>query len=101
MKKILAMLLALVMMFGMVACAQSNEDPTDPVADNSNDNVSNNAEPVEEEKEPVTLTWWWPGNGPMPDTEMVNEAFNELLQTYEGMEHVSVVGTTIVKLRTP
>ena len=91
MKKILAMLLALVMLFGMVACAQSNEDPTTPVADNSNDNVSNNEAPVEEAKEPVTLTWWWPGNGPMPDTEMVNEAFNELLHTYEGMEHVSVV----------
>lgn len=41
-------------------------------------------------KDPVTLEWWYRGNGVQKDTEMVEEAFNEQLKTYPGMEHVTV-----------
>ncbi len=30
---------------------------------------------------PVTLEWWYRGNGIQKDTELVEEAFNELLKT--------------------
>ena len=39
---------------------------------------------------PVTLEWWYRGNGIQKDTELVEEAFNELLKTYPGMENVTV-----------
>lgn len=40
--------------------------------------------------EAVTLEWYYRGNGIQKDTEMVEEAFNELLKTYPGMENVTV-----------
>ena len=45
---------------------------------------------AEDTKEPVTLEWYYGGVGVQRDTELVEEAFNELLHTYEGMEHVTV-----------
>ena len=45
---------------------------------------------TQESGKPVTLEWWYRGNGVQKDTEMVEDAFNELLQTYPGMENVTV-----------
>lgn len=46
--------------------------------------------PAQVSSEPVTLEWWYRGNGIQKDTELVEEAFNELLKTYPGMENVTV-----------
>ncbi len=91
MKKILALLLAVVMVVGLVACGNgdvqpntpSDNDQTTPAAPGNNDTP---AEP----KDPVTLKWWYRGNGIQADTEKVEAEFNKLLQTFPGMEHVTV-----------
>lgn len=43
-----------------------------------------------EQKAPVTLSWWYRGNGEQADTMKVQNAVNEMLKTYEGLEHVSI-----------
>lgn len=82
-KKWLALGLAAIMVLGTVACG-STETKEQP--ENNNEEVS----ATDEAKEPVTLEWWYRGNGMQVDTEAVNEAFNEKLQTYPGLEHVTV-----------
>jgi putative aldouronate transport system substrate-binding protein len=44
-----------------------------------------------EEKEPVTLSWWYRGNGEQADTFKVQDRMNELLESYAGLEHVSAI----------
>lgn len=38
----------------------------------------------------ITLEWWYRGNGQQADTALVEEALNEKLHTYEGMENVNI-----------
>lgn len=45
---------------------------------------------AEETKEPVTLEWYYRGNGIQTDTQAVNDRVNELLKEYPGLEHVTV-----------
>ena len=40
--------------------------------------------------EPIVLEWYYRGNGIQKDTELVETEFNKLLQTYPGMENVTV-----------
>lgn len=47
------------------------------------------AQPADQ-KAPVTIAWWYRGNGEQADTLKVQDAMNEMLKTYEGLEHVSV-----------
>lgn len=62
MKKLIALLLALVMVFGMVACGAKTEEPAAPEAAPeaapAEKEEAPEAAPAEEEHEPVTLTCW-------------------------------------------
>lgn len=88
-KKLMSGVLAATMVISMVACG--NADGNKVVSTETVSGESTETQVVEEQpKEPVTLEWYYGGVGIQRDTEMVETAFNELLQTYEGMEHVSV-----------
>lgn len=88
-KKLFALALALVMVFGLVACGGA-ETPTEP----ENDNVQNVTEAKNDEPqtsaEPIVLEWYYRGNGIQKDTELVETEFNKLLKTFPGMENVTV-----------
>ncbi len=45
---------------------------------------------AEAAKEPVTLVWYFVGNGEQKDTQLVNDKINEMLKSVPGMEHVSI-----------
>lgn len=40
--------------------------------------------------DPVTLEWYYRGNGIQKDTQLVEDTLNEYLKSYEGLEHVTV-----------
>lgn len=42
------------------------------------------------EKDPITLTWWYYGNGDQEDTAKVEARVNELIKTHPGLEHVTL-----------
>lgn len=91
-KKWLALGLSVMMILGVVACGNdaevSNTDTSGTeTQQSSTEGVSSE---VEEVKEPITLEWWYRGNGIQKDTELVEAEFNKLLQTFPGMEHVTV-----------
>lgn len=87
-KKLLTGLLVLAMAFQMIGCGGSKETTaeTEKTAE----------ETAEETAEDVTLVWYYSGNGMQSDTKMVQDAFNEKLHEFEGMEHVNVVLNTFV-----
>lgn len=74
-KKLLALVLALVMVLSMAACGGS---------------ASSGGQSGGNDGDMITLTWWYPGPGGQPDTQMVNDAFNELLHTFPGFEKVNI-----------
>jgi len=69
-KKVLIIILAASMIFGLIACRAA----TDP-----NDNGDE-----------IVLTWIMAGPGEQRDATMVWEEFNRRLQSYEGMENVRI-----------
>lgn len=92
--KWLALVLSAAMITGLTACGntESRESSKSDVPEKST-GVSGSAEQESKEEvpeKPVTLEWWYRGNGIQKDTELVEEAFNELLKTYPGMENVTV-----------
>ncbi|MBQ8188303.1 MAG: DUF3502 domain-containing protein [Lachnospiraceae bacterium] len=89
-KKLLAASLAATMAFSMAACGNSATPATGTESTETAATVGTQTQAVEETKEPVTLEWYYGGVGVQRDTEVVEDAFNELLHTYEGMEHVTV-----------
>ena len=88
MKKLLALLLAAIMVLSMVACAATEKPAADATDDQTQgeqpttaqDEQSNTEEPVE--KEEKTIQMWLPGPGKQKDSDMVWEKFNEMLQDY-------------------
>ncbi len=48
------------------------------------------AKEEENSKDPVTLEWYYRGNGIQKDTQAVEDRINELLKDYEGLEHVTI-----------
>lgn len=89
--------LVLAMLLGMVGCGKTSTESNTPVETTTPEETTTTPaltekeeEPAEEPKDPVVLEYWYFGDGPQKDTELVNEKFNELLQTYPGMEHVTV-----------
>lgn len=97
-QKLLALLLAVLMMVSVFAACAKSEPKTDdtPSADNSTQTSEpaksddSTPAPEEEKKEEITLEWFTRGPGMQTNTAHVNEAFNELLHTYEGFENISV-----------
>lgn len=83
MKKLLAMLLALVMVFGLVACGSSTTTETEaaeaPAAPAEGETAA--AAPAEDALEPVTLKMWFHGSTVTPDASAkVMDELNAYLQ---------------------
>ena len=95
-KKWIALGLSLMMLGGLVACG-NEESSTQPSESSAQNQSTSESETQEAVKDPVTLEWWYSGNGIQKDTELVEEEFNKLLQTYPGMEHVTVNFNCIVE----
>ena len=96
-KRILAVTLASVMAFAFAGCGNDAAQTTAAETENETQaEETQNAEGTESEetdtetKDPVTLVWWYRGNGEQKDTKMVQDALNEKLKTYPGLEHVTV-----------
>ena len=95
-KRVMALALASMMALTLAGCGSSKEET---VSNDTNAQTSSEKEEQstaeekdqeETEKEPVTLVWWYRGNGEQKDTKMVQDALNEQLKTYPGLEHVTV-----------
>lgn len=95
-KRWLALGLTAMMVMGLAGCgdkAPAEEEmasQTGTQEKESSSGTEGEESGQEAAKDPVTLEWWYRGNGVQKDTEMVEAAFNELLKTYPGMEHVTV-----------
>ena len=93
-KRLTALLLALVLVLSFAACSKTTtEQPAQDTAntDNPADTQQETTDtPAEETAEPIVLEWYYRGNGIQKDTELVETEFNKLLQTYPGMENVTV-----------
>ena len=95
-KRWLALGLTAMMVMGLAGCGEKapTGGETVPQTGTQEKESSSSAEGGESSqaaaKDPVTLEWWYRGNGVQKDTETVEAAFNELLKTYPGMEHVTV-----------
>ena len=91
--KWLALALSAAILTGLTACGSAQKEESVSTAASTESSVSGAKESESKEavsEEPVTLEWWYRGNGIQKDTELVEEAFNELLKTYPGMENVTV-----------
>lgn len=87
MKKLFALLLCAAMLLSMAACGTTPaENPGS--TDGSVGNV--NVDDGKEQKDPVVLEMFFAGNGIQSDTQKVEDRVNELLKSYEGLEHVSI-----------
>lgn len=96
-KKMLACMLAACMLLAVSACGKAeektSEDSTKPAASQTEAAKETSAAEETEDagpKEPVTLEWYYRGNGQQEDTDKVEAAVNELLKSYPGLEHVSI-----------
>lgn len=90
-KKLLGLVLAAVLVFSIVGCTQNqnNDVSTNPPAE-STKTPEQSTSKVEEPKDPITLEWYYRGNGVQKDTEAVEAYVNELLKEIDGLEHVTV-----------
>ena len=90
--KVAAGCMAVMLMFGMAGCG-GGEAATDIPSEESTIQESEEKETGEKEsteKGPVTLEWYYRGNGQQEDTELVEQRVNELLKSYPGLEHVTI-----------
>ena len=81
-------LMAAVMLLGLAGCG--SQETTESSQAQESDALPVSSEEAAEPKEPVTLEWYYRGNGQQEDTEMVEQRVNELLKTYPGLEHVTI-----------
>lgn len=93
-KKAIVLLLCLVMTFSITGCGKSGGNQgkdAETTKGNSGEGTPAATSAVKEEpKEPVTLEWYYRGNGVQKDSELVEDKLNEMLKSYEGLEHVTV-----------
>lgn len=98
-KRVMALAMASVMAAALTGCGSSAKETQAPketeAAQETKAETASGTEKAEdtdqeEEKEPVNLVWWYRGNGEQKDTKMVQDALNEQLKTYPGLEHVTV-----------
>lgn len=86
-KKLFAMILAVLMVVSLAACGSEKPAETTAAAVQGTDGQT---ETTGKSSEPIVLEWYYRGNGIQKDTELVETEFNKLLQTYPGMENVTV-----------
>ena len=93
MKKLLALLLAMVMVFGLVACGGSNAEA--PKAEAETPKAEAPAEaPAEQKLDPVTLKIWFHGSTVTPDaSKKVLDELNVYLQEKIGVTLEPIWGT--------
>lgn len=103
-KRVMALAMASVMAAALAGCGSSAKETQAPKeteaaqetkAESTSDTEKADGAEAEDteqaqEKEPVNLVWWYRGNGEQKDTKMVQDALNEQLKTYPGLEHVTV-----------
>jgi len=87
-KKLLALGLSVAMILGITACGTNT--PTNDSTESAPETESSTVVVAPEVKEPVTLEWYYRGNGQQEDTDKVEARVNELLKEYPGLEHVSI-----------
>lgn len=99
--KIMAGCMAAMLLMGLTGCggknpensqaADSKKEEGQAADSKSTENADKASDSEKQEvKDPVTLEWYYRGNGQQEDTEMVEERVNELLKTYPGLEHVTI-----------
>lgn len=94
-RKVLALAMAFIMTLALAGCGNKSTGETTTAAEKETTTAAASTaaqagEGGDESKEPVKLVWWYRGNGEQKDTKMVQEALNEKLKTYPGLEHVTV-----------
>lgn len=94
-RKVLALTMAFIMTLALAGCGNKSTGETTAAAQKETTTAAASTaaqagEGDDESKEPVKLVWWYRGNGEQKDTKMVQEALNEKLKTYPGLEHVTV-----------
>ena len=91
MKKLIALLLALALVGGMVACS-SNAEVSKPADETTqNDPASQTGNVQNNDLEPIVLDYWYMnGVGEQEYTKQVEEKLNEWLSTHEGYENISI-----------
>ena len=88
-RRICSVLMVSALTMGLLAgCGNSDSGNNTQEPGTTEDDDSGDGEA--EAKDPVTLEWYYAGNGMQEDTEKVEAYVNELLKSYEGLEHVSV-----------
>lgn len=85
-KRLLTLGLSVAMMFSLVACGGEQKESSE----SQTPETETEAPAEEAAKDPVTLEWYYRGNGPQKDTEEVEAKINELLKEYPGLEHVTI-----------
>jgi len=96
MKKLLALLLAMVMVFGLVACGGAAEAPKaeEPKAEAPQAEAPKAEAPAEEKLDPVTLKIWFHGSTVTPDaSKKVLDELNVYLQEKIGVTLEPIWGT--------
>ena len=91
MKKFLALVLAVLMVLSMAACQTKPVETTPPATQGGNTPSTTAPKETEPEpKEPVTITYWYGGQGQMEDTDKVEAKLNEILKTIPGYEYITI-----------
>jgi len=88
MKKLLALVLAVLMVLSMVACNNTPVETNPTATQGGSATQPKETEPAA--KDPVTITYWYPGFGEMEDSQKVEDKLNEILKTIPGYEHITI-----------
>ena len=94
-KKLAGIMLAAALAVGCMGCGQdvtkeeSRESGT-AAGGTTQAGAAETAGETAKPQEPVTLQWYYRGNGVQKDTQAVENRVNELLKEYEGLEHVTI-----------
>lgn len=90
-KRILSTVLAICMICALFAgCSNAAASSKGTESSAPSSTASQAASSTPEKKDPVTLAWWFRGNGEQTDTDLVNDKVNEMLKSYAGLEHVTL-----------
>ena len=91
MKKLIALLLALVMVIGLVACGEKEEAAPEVAPEAAPEATPESAPEAEEPKEEITLHYYVNNAvGEQADTSTVETRLNEILDTLPGYEYISI-----------